>query len=405
MPISNDYPLENSRIVVDLSDFADYENLSWYLEVFQLQMYAGTGEINYFAIQRGNNPPLVSTDVPQSPQTNWFIWLKAGLFSDAGDIFGSLKVRRGGIAWADFNKDGKPDLLITGYDWKTGSAIARTLLFINKGDGTFEQGITANLPQLGNSVIACGDYNNDSYPDVAIYGYDPQNDGNILKIYQNNGNNTFSDTTLNLSHQELTDICWVDYDNDGKIDLSISADNKIFIYKNCGNNTFNLYVQPLEIKGNISWADYDGDGWVDLLVSGPDKSAIYKNTGDGIFVEMYSNFPGLRQASIAWGDYDNDGNIDLVLSGRLEDYTPFTGVYKNNGNNTFSNVETQIPQVFAGSIVFADINNDGYRDLVITGRTMDEFSTRYLGDYPNRSLIYFNDRHGNFFNGMAELPG
>ncbi|HOK81056.1 MAG TPA: FG-GAP-like repeat-containing protein, partial [bacterium] len=405
MPVSNDYPLQNSRIVVDLTDFADYENLTWYLEIMQLQMYSGTGEINYFAIQKGNKLPIESASVPQSPQTNWYIWLKAGLFSDAGDIFGSLKVRRGSIAWADFNKDGKVDLLITGYDWKTGSAVPVTFLFINRGDGTFQQAITANLPQLGNSIIACADYDNDSYPDVAIYGYNPQTDSNILKIYRNNGNNTFSDTAINLSHQEIIDMCWIDYDNDGKMDLTLSTENNVFLYKNCGNNNFGLYVQPLEITGSLSCADYDKDGWIDLLVSGTYKTAIYKNTGDGIFVETYSDFPGLRQASIAWADYDNDGNIDLALSGRLEDYTPFTGIYKNNGNNNFTYVETQITPVFAGSIVFADINNDGYRDLVMTGRTEDEFSTRYLGNYPNCSIVYLNDRHGNFFNAMAELLG
>ncbi|MCM8806244.1 MAG: FG-GAP-like repeat-containing protein [Candidatus Omnitrophica bacterium] len=404
LPSSNDYPLENSRVVIDLTDFKHYQNFSWYLEVMQLQMYQGTGEINYFAVQNGDNEPIESPDVPKSPQTNWYIWCKASVFSDAGDIFGSLKVRRGGIAWADFNKDGKIDLLITGYDWKTGSAIPKTLLFFNNGNGSFQTGITGNLPQLGNSIIAACDYDNDTWIDVAIYGYDPSTQSTITRIYHNNGNNTFSPVSIVLPQEEVNGLSWVDFDNDGKFDLAISTSENLLLYKNSGGNNFNLF-KTLEVSGNISWADYDNDGWIDFIVAGEHKTAIFKNNGDGIFTEANNNFPALKQASIAWGDYDNDGDLDFAISGKLSDSTAFTGIYRNNGDGSFTKIEASIIPVFAGDMVWADINNDGYPDLVITGRTEDEFSSRYLGNYPNRSTVYLNDTLGGFFNGIAELPG
>jgi len=404
LPSSNDYPLENSRVVIDLTDFKHYQNFAWYLEVMQLQMYQGVGEINYFAVQNGDNEPIESPDVPKSPQTNWYIWCKAGIFSDAGNIFDSLKVRRGGIAWADFNKDGKIDLLITGYDWKTGSPVPKTQLFINNGDGSFQNGITGNLPQSGNSIIAACDYNNDTWIDVAIYGYDPLTESTITKIYHNNGNNTFSPVSTTLPQEEIYGLSWVDFDNDGKYDLAISTSENLLLYKNSGSNNFHLF-KTIEVSGTIAWGDYDNDGWIDFIVAGENKTTIFKNYGDGIFIEVNSNFPALNLASIARGDYDNDGYLDLAISGKLSDSTAFTSIYRNNGDGSFTKIETSVIAVFAGDIVWADINNDGYLDLVITGRTEDEFSTRYLGNYPNRSTVYLNDTLGGFFNAIAELPG
>ncbi|MCX7705746.1 MAG: C1 family peptidase, partial [bacterium] len=60
MPVSNDYPLDNSRIVVDLTDFARFRTMAWYLEVMHLPMYLGTGQVNYFAVQKGDGTPVES---------------------------------------------------------------------------------------------------------------------------------------------------------------------------------------------------------------------------------------------------------------------------------------------------------------------------------------------------------
>ncbi|MCM8768306.1 MAG: FG-GAP-like repeat-containing protein [Candidatus Omnitrophica bacterium] len=403
MPVSNDYPLENSRIVVDLTDFLPFGTMAWYLEVFQLQMYSGTGQVTYFAVEKGDGAPIESADVPRSTVSNWYVWCKTGIFQAVSDPFGGIKVRRGGIAWADFNKDGKTDLLITGTDWKTGSAVASTLLFLNNGDGTFQPGITGNLPPLSNSLLAGADYDNDGYVDLVITGYLPQTGSYFTALYRNNGNNTFSEVFIGLPQQFLHQLSWVDYDNDGKYDLVVNTGEQLILFKN-GGNSFDVYAQPIEISGTVSWADYDNDGWTDFIVVGRFRTAVYKNLGDGIFVESNTNFPGLRQASIGWGDYDNDGDLDLALSGRMEDDTAFLGIFRNNGDGTFSQIETQIIPVFAGSIVFADINNDGYADLVVTGRTRDEFSSNAYGYYPNRTTIYLNDTYGSFFNATAELP-
>lgn len=412
LPVSNDYPLEDSRIVIDLTDYAHYENLAWYLEVFQIQMYAGTGDITYFAVQKGDNLPLVSVDTPMAAEINWYIWMKTGVFSDAGEILGGLHTRRGGIAWTDFNNDGISDFCVTGFDWKTGSAVPSTLLFINSGDGTLQEGVAGDLPQLGNSILASADYDNDGLPDIAIHGYIPGTGETVTELHRNNGDSTFSSVGITLPLENVNSLTWADYDNDGRVDLAVSTGSQtlndtgqMVIYKNYGGGNFAVDVQPVPVSGNVAWADYDNDGWMDFIVGGRYKTAIYRNTGDGIFAETVSSFPPLRQMSAAWGDFDNDGYLDLALSGRLEDHTPYTAVYRNNGNGTFTLLDAPFTNIFCGSVAWGDINNDGCPDLVTTGRTEDEFTTRSLGNYPNRSIIYLNDGGGSFFNAFAEMPG
>jgi len=413
LPVSNDYPLEDSRIVIDLTDYSYNENLAWYLEVFHLQMFAGTGEINYFAVQKGDNLPVESPDAPMTPEINWYIWLKSGIFSDAGELFGGLRTRRGGVAWADFNNDSAPDLLVTGYDWTTGSAVPSTRLFINNGDKTFQAGVTGNLPQMANSLLAVADYDNDGYPDVAIYGYESALlTEPVTRLYRNNGNNTFSDTGVLLPAEEINSLTWADYDNDGKMDLAVSAGSQMsgvlgqtYLYRNSGNGNFSVVVQPIDASGTIAWADYDNDGRIDFIAGGRDKTSIYRNTGDGIFAETASVFPPLKQMSAAWGDYDSDGYLDIALSGRYETSNPFTALYRNNGNGGFTLVNMPFTNLFAGSAAWGDMNNDGLPDLLLTGRTADQYSSNPIGSYPNSSIVYLNTGGGFFENAYAELPG
>ncbi|MCK9266087.1 FG-GAP-like repeat-containing protein [bacterium] len=405
LPHSNQYPL-NSRIVIDLTDFAHYGNLAWYLQVFHISQIGGEGEINHFSIQKGDDTLCEYTEAPVETQPNWYVWLKASTFIDKEDLFEGMKVRQGGAVWADFNNDGKPDLLITGYNHKTGEPVVSTLLFINKGDKTFKEGVTGNLPQLGNSFLAVSDYNNDGFPDVAIHGYIP-NTGYITKIYSNNGNNTFTDTGVELPTENVNSLSWADYDNDGLPDLAVSVSGdteKIFLYRNLKNNNFEVVSQPINASGSISWADFDNDGWVDFIVAGKNKTSLYRNTGDGIFVETSNIIPPLTQASISWGDYNNDGLLDFAISGQLEDLSPYTAIYKNNGNSLFSLIDTYLEPLSYGSLMWGDINNDGLLDLIVCGRSKDIYSQSNDGRYYNQTNIYLNNIQDNFSNAYAELP-
>jgi hypothetical protein len=136
----------------------------------------------------------------------------------------------------------------------------------------------------------------------------------------------------------------------------------------------------------ISWGDLNNDSWLDVAVSFY-ATILYTNGPAGLG-RLSSSLPTAQ--AVDWGDYDRDGFLDLLLNGVPADGIPgsgvpfspgFPGVYKNDGAESFALVTTNISRLF-GMGQFADVNNDGALDTVLTGPL--NLST-YRGD------IYLNN--------------
>jgi hypothetical protein len=89
--------------------------------------------------------------------------------------------------------------------------------------------------------------------------------------------------------------------------------------------------------GSAAWGDYDNDGDLDIFLtgfkSGDGVSKIYKNNGDGSFTEQTSIYlAGVWNSSVAWADYDNDGDLDILLTG-ITSNGRISKIYKNNNVN------------------------------------------------------------------------
>ena len=96
------------------------------------------------------------------------------------------------------------------------------------------------------------------------------------------------------------------------------------------------HCQELEISSSVAWGDYDKDGDLDILLTGDGMSKIYRNDGSNTFTEQTGIIlQGVSQSSAAWGDYDNDGYLDILLTGNGP-AGPVSKIYRNNGNNTFT---------------------------------------------------------------------
>jgi len=132
-------------------------------------------------------------------------------------------------------------------------------------------------------------------------------------------------------------------------------------------------------NGSISIGDYDNDLDLDILVKGEDdtyvtNTKLFRNDGDMVFSEIVSNFIGLAQGGSDWGDYDNDGDLDLVYTGitNTDNYgVLYTLLYRNDLNGIFTELQTILPAVSGpngGNIKWADFDNDGYLDIILTGR-------------------------------------
>lgn len=194
-----------------------------------------------------------------------------------------------------------------------------------------------------------------------------------------------------------TGVAWVDYDDDGHLDLFVSAyGGPNLLFHNRADGTFQrvttggLVTDSACCLGGV-WSDYDNDGWVDLFVPDLDcglANKLYHAAGQGIFASV-SMWPftqdKARSVAGAWADYDNDGFTDLFVANSSPN--EFNFLYHNRGDGTFG-------KITSGSIVnevvrspcasWCDYDNDGDADLFVTSE----------GEGPNR--LYRNNGNGSF---------
>ncbi len=220
----------------------------------------------------------------------------------------------------------------------------------------------------------------------------------------------FTDIAASLEGVERGQVSWGDYDNDGWLDLLVlgcygqdcDTGATLLIYRNNGDNTFsNIHaVLPVVFFGAAAWGDYDNNGALDLVITGGTYSVpiaeIYQNDGAGVFHDIIAGLPGLRMGSVAWADYNNDGYLDLVLSGDTGASTYVTVIYRNNGNGTFTDILAGLPGVYESSLAWGDYDRDGLKDLLVVGNM--------VGPVPI-SRLYHNNGDDTFSLVGAGLDG
>jgi PKD repeat protein len=287
----------------------------------------------------------------------------------------------GDVTWGDYDNDDDLDILLTG------NGVSK--IFRNESNAFNPQNDISLLGMSG-CTSKWGDYDNDGYLDIMMAGssgtFPNYIDAN--KLYHNNGDNTFTEVENNLPPVSSNSLDWGDYDNDGDLDILITGMQGIVpitkIFRNNGGGSFsdeeNIILTGV-LTGLAEWVDYDNDGDLDIMLTGDDNfmesdsriiSLIYRNNGDNTFTEVSDIiFTGVSLGSFDWGDYDNDGDLDLLLTGdygALFSYEAISKIYRNDLENGFSELtDISLKAVGLGSVAWGDYDNDGDLDILLTG--------------------------------------
>jgi hypothetical protein len=382
---------------------------------------------------------------------------------EEADRFAILEALGGGVALLDYDRDGRLDVFVTGGGhFGPGNEISGHVnrLYRNEGnwrfrDVTAEAGLPVAGPRFYSCGCAVGDFDNDGWPDLLVTGY------GRLALYRNK-RGKFEEVTsaAGLSIRDAlhwsTSAAWADLDGDGWLDLLIvqyvdwswqnnppcKSEGKpdvcapgVFrplphlLFLNNGDGTFRDASRQAGLKPGrglgVLVVDVDGDGRPDVYVANDTGgNYLYLNRGQGRFDEVGQasavavDETGQDRGSMGVdaADYDSSGRFSIFVTNFVKE-THF--LFRNLGQASFQNVSQSagiaaIGRNYVGfGTSFIDVDNDGSEDLVISNGHVFRFpsapqslaqkpvlfrNTRRWGDKPAVGRFDdITDRGGPYF--------
>jgi hypothetical protein len=268
------------------------------------------------------------------------------------------------IAYGDFNKDGKLDLVSA-----DGAGPAFSVMLGN-GDGTFQAGNVISLPTGSGTpeYVAVGDVNRDGNPDVVVRATGTPA---AVFAYLGDGKGGFSlagaYATGNSNYGNLHGTALADLRGIGKLDIvAINYnDNSVSVLLGNGDGTFQSQVSystgATTGPGDLAIADFNKDGHLDVVTvdTGATGMSILLGNGNGTLQAPVFYAGGYSASGVVVGDLNRDGNLDVVVSSWYG-----ATVFLGSSAGTFQpGVSYWVP--FGHSIAIGDLNGDKKLDLLI----------------------------------------
>ncbi|HKW17129.1 MAG TPA: FG-GAP-like repeat-containing protein [Terriglobales bacterium] len=279
-----------------------------------------------------------------------------GTFQQAASYADSTSTFIFSVFVADFNGDGKPDILAVNQD-------NTVSVYLNNGNGTFQPEILSHVAWNSRIVVTVGDFNGDGKADLVVPVAVPQVGNSALVILLGNGDGTFQSPILSTSYATTPAYLQVaDFNHDGKFDVLWVGDTgaSVFVFLGNGDGTVQQPLNPINLPGameSVAVADFNNDGISDIAIATNMSSGeVFLGNGDGTFGAGLP-FPGAG-AQLLVDDFNGDGKLDLITGG--------VAVFLGNGDGTFQQaVTSSVPS--ANYFAVGDFNGDGKSDVVFIG--------------------------------------
>ena len=360
----------------------------------------------------------------------------------------------GGVALFDCDNDGKLDIAVvtpsTIDGYRAGGDLMVKLYHQDAGfkftDITKSSGLTRKGWGMG---LAVADYDNDGLPDLYVTGYG----GNAL--YHNLGNCQFEDVTDRAGVGGggfSTGAAWGDYDRDGHIDLFVSryihTDVKTLgevktnykglnveapwgmsgetdlLFHNRGDGTFEEVSTKAGVHDpegrlglGVVWGDYDNDGWPDLFVGNDtEPSYLYRNKHDGTFEDqallsgaaVSAEGKAMGSMGVDFGDFDRDGKLDITV-----------GTFAYQPDDLFHNRGTEFNDITWTAKLgqptfrwvkwgtgFVDFDNDGWPDIMVAaGHIYTSIDTLPGEPHFREPMLLFHNTGKLSFDDLSDASG
>ncbi len=300
-------------------------------------------------------------------------------------------------AVADFNGDGKPDLVVTNQCPNNNCKVGGITILLGNGNGTFTIGQSYSSGGYEAYSVAIADLNGDGKKDIVIAN-GCQNNSDCTSggvgVLLGNGDGTFQ-TAQSYSSGGIaaSSVVIAKLNSDSKADLAVAnqcydsscSSGGVSILLGQGDGTFQMgqsYPSGGVAALSVTAGDFNGDGKPDLAVANQCASAtdcsattgVLLGNGHGAFQSAVT-YPsgGYKGASVATGDFNGDAHADLVVAAQCQSSTNCTvgnlGVLIGNGDGTFRSPKNYSSAGnTASSVSVAQLSSDGNADLVVSNQ-------------------------------------